>query len=344
MMAWLLIALCLSQSAVFSGLNLAVFGISRLRLEAGATGGNRDAIQVLALRRDSNFLLTTILWGNVAANTLLALVADSVMTGVGAFLFSTVAITFLGEIMPQAYFSRNALRIAALLGPVIRFYQFVLYPVARPTARMLDRWLGPEGIQYIRERDFREIIRQHMTSEEADLDHLEGTGALNFLELDDEDAGLEGEPVDPASVISLPVNVDLPVFPSFERSVDDPFLRQVQASGEKWVILTDPEGTPHLVLDTDGFLRAALFAAGPCNPYDFCHRPLVVEDPTTPLGQVIHNLRVQPAHPEDDVIDRDVILVWGSVRRVITGADILGRLLRDIVTEDAPRAKRDPAA
>jgi metal transporter CNNM len=40
---------------------------------------------------------------------------------------------------------------------------------------------------------------------------------------------------------------------------------------------------------------------------------------------------VDPEHPGDDVIDRDVILLWaGECRRVVTGADLLGRLLRGI--------------
>ncbi len=343
-MLWILIAVCVSQSATFSGLNLAVFGISRLRLEAEATGGNRNALKVLALRRDSNFLLTTILWGNVAANTLLALVADSLMTGIGAFFFSTFAITFFGEIMPQAYFSRNALRVAALLSPVLRFYQFVLYPVAKPTAKMLDRWLGPEGVEYIRERDFREIIRKHMTADDADLDHFEGTGALNFLELDDVPAAHEGEPVDPASVMRLPVTIDLPMFPEFERTPTDDFLQRVQSPGVKWIIITDPEDVPRLVLDADGFLRAALLGDGPCDPYDHCHRPLVVHDLETPLGDVIRELRVHPEHEDDDVVDRDIILVWtDDARRVITGADILGRLLRGIVHREMRKRPRTNA-
>ena len=61
-MTWLGIALCLTQSAMFSGLNLAVFSLSRLRLEAAAEGGDRDARRVMALRRNANFALTTILW------------------------------------------------------------------------------------------------------------------------------------------------------------------------------------------------------------------------------------------------------------------------------------------
>ena len=31
-----------------------------------------------------------------------------------------------------------------------------------------------------------------------------------------------------------------------------------------------------------------------------------------PLGSVIGRMRVKPEHPEDDVIDKDLILVWGE--------------------------------
>ena len=39
MITWLGIALCLMHSAMFSGLNLAMFGMSRLRLEVAADNG-----------------------------------------------------------------------------------------------------------------------------------------------------------------------------------------------------------------------------------------------------------------------------------------------------------------
>ena len=47
------IALCIAQSAIFSGLNLAIFSVSKLRLEVEAASGNLDAIRVLDLRKDS---------------------------------------------------------------------------------------------------------------------------------------------------------------------------------------------------------------------------------------------------------------------------------------------------
>ncbi|MGD9302090.1 MAG: CNNM domain-containing protein, partial [Desulfobacterales bacterium] len=135
-LTWIGIVFCISQSAIFSGMNLALFSISRLRLEVEADLGDRDAIKILNLRNDSNFLLTTILWGNVGINVLLTLLSNSVLAGISAFFFSTVVITLVGEIMPQAYFSRHALRMAAMLTPLLKFYQILLYPAAKPTAKI----------------------------------------------------------------------------------------------------------------------------------------------------------------------------------------------------------------
>jgi hypothetical protein len=330
-LTWLGIGLCLVHSGIFSGLNLAVFGLTRLRLETEVAAGNRLATRVLELRRDAHFLLATILWGNVAVNTCLAILSNSVMTGVIAFLFSTVVITMVGEIIPQAYFSRNALRMVSFLSPLLRFYQVILSPVAKPTALALDAWLGREGITYFREGHLREFIKKHIESDKADVDLFEGMGALNFLAIDDLPITDEGEPIDPDSIIALPEELDLPDFPEYSPDPDDPFLQMVNRSQKKWVIITNDAGYPRLVLDADGFIRAALFGDGPASPYDFCHRPLITEDRTTLLGDIIGQLEVRPERTGDDVIDQDIILLWGSERRIITGADILGRLLRGIV-------------
>ena len=51
---WIGIFVCLAHSAMFSGLNLAFFSLSRLRLEAEAGTGNKAAMTILTLRRNSN--------------------------------------------------------------------------------------------------------------------------------------------------------------------------------------------------------------------------------------------------------------------------------------------------
>jgi metal transporter CNNM len=337
---WFGIFFCITQSAMFSGLNLAFFSVSRLRLEIETAKDNRHARKILAMREDANFLLTTILWGNVGINVLLTLLSNSVMAGVTAFLFSTVLITFLGEIIPQAYFSRHAMRTAFLFAPVLRFYQLLLYPVTKPTAVMLDKWLGTEAILFFKEEDLQELFRLHIESDSSDIDKVEGTGALNFLALDDLPVETEGEFIDPKSIITLSFDGGRPVFPLFETEARDVFLSKINASGKKWVVITDSEGEPRSVINADGFLRDALLDPTDFNPYLYCHRPIIIREPYIPLGAIILRLKVHPTRADDDVVDEDIILYWGETKRIITGSDILGRLLRGIVKQEKVRYKK----
>jgi len=331
-LTWLAIALCIGQSGMFAGLNLAVFSLSRLRLEIEARAGNEDAVRVRELRRDSNFILATIVWGSVATNVVLTLLSNSALSGVGAFAFSTFTITILGELIPQAYFSRHALRVTARLMPMLRLYSVLLFPVAKPTSMLLNWWLGHEGIRLLGEDDFKALIEHHMKAKGGEVGMLEGIGATNFLELDDVRVADEGEVLDPSSVIRLDVANGRPVLPAFNRSPEDPFLHRINASGQKWVIVLDPSDKPAFVLDADHFIRDAIFGGPSTHPETYWHRPIVVTDSSTPLDRVLGRLRVRPEHPGDDVIDDDLILVWDNTKRVITGGDLLGRLLRGIAT------------
>lgn len=89
-----------------------------------------------------------------------------------------------------------------------------------------------------------------------------------------------------------------------------------------------------LVANAPALLHAALFTDKPFDPAQLCHHPLVVRDPSSPLGQTLTRLTVRPERPGDDVIDEDLILVWSKEqRRIITGSDLLGRLLRRIARQ-----------
>ncbi len=330
---WLGIVFCVSQSAMFSGLNLAFFSISKMRLQIEISHGNRAAEKVFSMREDANYLLTTVLWGNVAINVLLALLSNSVMAGAAAFLFSTVIITLFGEIAPQAYFSRHALRMASALSPVLRFYQLLLWPLARPSAKVLDLWLGREAIQFFRENEIEELLRMHIQDSDSEITHVEGKGALNFLAIDDLKVSEEGERIDPLSIIPMVFEGKYPLFPAITSSATDPFLRKVHRSKRSWIILTDMRDNPRLVIDADGFINAALFEYDSFDPMEHCHRPMIISNMDSTLGDVLPGFQVDAEHTEDDVIDEDIILLWGRERRIITGADILGRLLRGIAAK-----------
>lgn len=329
---WIGIVFCLTQSAIFSGLNLAFFSLTRLRLEIQAEEENSPrARKVLQLRKDSNFLLTTILWGNVGINVLLTLLSESVMTGLVSFTFSTVAITLLGEIIPQAYFSRNALRMAAMLTPIMRFYQVILFPIAKPCAIGLDQWLGKESAQLFSERNIKLFIKKHIDESESEIEHLEGTGAINFLTLDDKNAWEEGEPITEGSIISLSKINGKVRFPEFEHDKDDPFIRLISASGEKWVVFTDEQDHPIYALDADGFLRGELLDQLNAGIKSYCHNPVVSERLDEDLGNVVKNMRGSANEESDEPIEKDVVLLWTAEnKRIITGADLFGRLLKGI--------------
>ena len=331
LLTWIGIAVCLSQSALLSGLNLAVFSLGRLRLEAEAASGNYDARKVLQLRDHPNDILATILWGNVGINVLLTLLSNSVMAGVSAFLFSTFIITIFGEIMPQAYFSRRAVKMAAAFSPLLRTYRAILFPVVKPSAMLLDAWLGKEATAYFREAEIKELLRRHMLNEKTEVSRIEAIGALNFMTIDDIPVEQEGVPIDPTSIIEVPVRDGVPNFPPFRKSPDDPFLQQVNASDKTWVVITDEHKEPCCIMDADGFLRHALFTGQDTDPHAYCHRPVIVRNRREPLGKVLAQLSFDSTVPADHIISHDAVLLWTEQPRLITGADLLGRLLRGIV-------------
>ncbi|NYT19933.1 MAG: DUF21 domain-containing protein [Methanosarcinales archaeon] len=330
---WLLIVICLGQSALFSGLTIGLFGLSRLRLEIEAEANNIDAKKVLKLRNDPHLLLSTLLWGNVGVNVLLTLLTDSVMIGSSAFIFSTVFITCFGEILPQAYFTRNALKMGASLTPLVKFYIILLYPFTKPSAMVLDRWLGTEKLEYFKETSLRIMLHKHIRSDASDIDKMEGLGAINFLSLDDLGIKQEGSLIDQNSIIELPTVNNRPIFPDTGTPEFEELLQKIARPAKKWIIAVDKEDHPVVAIDSTSFIRDAIYRK-PFYPLRYCHAPIIVKSPNEKIGDVLHRLKVYPVDSEDDVIDNDLILYWNDSdpeKIVITGSDILGRLFRGIV-------------
>ena len=189
---------------MFSGLNLACFSVSRLQLEIDASNNNQDAVKVLGFRKDSNFLLTTILWGNVSVNTLLALLSGSVLGGRrGLSVFDRVHNSLRGDHPPGVLLPEGVESCRPAVAG-LEVLPNAPYPVAKPTAKFLDWWLGPEGVHYLREEMLTQYIGKSMHSG-GDIGMFEGRGAVNFLALDSRRVGEEGAILDPRSVVSLPL-------------------------------------------------------------------------------------------------------------------------------------------
>jgi len=100
--------------------------------------------KVYPIRSKGNLLLCTLLVGNVAINSAIAIFLGSIASGVAAGLIATGLIVIFGEILPQAVFSRFALVLGAKTVWIVKIFLYILYPICWPIAWMLDKALGEE--------------------------------------------------------------------------------------------------------------------------------------------------------------------------------------------------------
>lgn len=154
----IVIAVLLSLSGIFSGLNLGLMALDPMELRVvqrcGSDRERRYAAKIEPVRRKGNYLLCSLLLGNVLVNTTLTTLLDELIgSGLAAVAASTMGIVVLGEIVPQALCSRHGLAVGANTLWLTRFFMLVTFPVAYPVSRLLDCILGQEiGTVYNREK------------------------------------------------------------------------------------------------------------------------------------------------------------------------------------------------
>ena len=184
-MTYLLVTILVTFSGAFSGLTLGLFSLNLTSIERKSKLGDPRATRILPVRRDGNLLLCTLLLGNVAVNSAVAILLESIAGGVVAGFISTGLIVIFGEILPQAAFARHALDISARMAWLVRVFQIILFPVAWPLARILDMLLGTELPTIWSKKEIKEIIRLHEDSPASTIDADEERivlGALSFSE------------------------------------------------------------------------------------------------------------------------------------------------------------------
>lgn len=170
-------------SALFSGLTLGLMSLNAHELKRKMQLGNKDAARVYKVRRQGNLLLTTLLIGNVAVNAVLAIFLGTLAPGIIAGLIATGLIVIFGEIMPQAIFSRYALRLGAKVSWLVQIIIYILYPISYPIAWVLNKILGEELQTIYSKKELMKIIEEHEDAKESDLDVDEEKiikGALTF--------------------------------------------------------------------------------------------------------------------------------------------------------------------
>ncbi len=103
MIVFIVILLCMS--GLFSGLNLGLMALDQTELKVVQNTGTKSersfANKIAPIRSHGNFLLCSLLLGNVLVNSSLTVLIDSLSTGTIAIVGSTLGIVIFGEIIPQ---------------------------------------------------------------------------------------------------------------------------------------------------------------------------------------------------------------------------------------------------
>uniref|UniRef100_UPI00398E727F metal transporter CNNM2-like isoform X4 n=1 Tax=Pristiophorus japonicus TaxID=55135 RepID=UPI00398E727F len=152
------ISVLLCLSGMFSGLNLGLMALDPMELRivqnCGTDKEKSYAKRIEPVRRQGNYLLCSLLLGNVLVNTTLTSLLDDIAgSGLVAVAISTLGIVIFGEIVPQAICSRHGLAVGANTIVLTKFFMLLTFPASYPVSRLLDVILGQEiGTVYNREK------------------------------------------------------------------------------------------------------------------------------------------------------------------------------------------------
>ena len=169
-------------SGLFSGLNLGLMSLDVSELEilkkVGTPKQQSFASKIYPLRKRGNFLLCTILLGNVLVNSVSTLLLGDMVSGIYAALGSTFLIVIFGEIIPQAACSRHGLAVGAYTRYITYIFMLLTSPLSYPISKLLDFILGQELTTIYSREKIRELINNV-----EDLNNNEFkiiSGALDF--------------------------------------------------------------------------------------------------------------------------------------------------------------------
>ncbi|XP_034047391.1 metal transporter CNNM4-like isoform X2 [Thalassophryne amazonica] len=188
-----LICCLLALSGMFSGLNLGLMALDPMELRivqsCGTDKEKKYARKIEPIRSKGNYLLCSLLLGNVLVNTTLTILLDDLIgSGLGAVVASTIGIVIFGEIVPQALCSRHGLAVGANTIVLTKFFMLLTFPLSFPVSKLLDVLLGQEiGTVYNREKlvEMLKVTEPYNDLVKEELNMIQGALELRTKTVED---------------------------------------------------------------------------------------------------------------------------------------------------------------
>ncbi|XP_034026705.1 metal transporter CNNM4 isoform X2 [Thalassophryne amazonica] len=189
----ILISFLLVLSGMFSGLNLGLMALDPMELRivqnCGTEKEKKYARKIEPIRRKGNYLLCSLLLGNVLVNTTLTILLDDLIgSGLGAVVASTIGIVIFGEIVPQALCSRHGLAVGANTILLTKLFMLLTFPLSWPISKLLDFVLGQEiGTVYNREKlvEMLKVTEPYNDLVKEELNMIQGALELRTKTVED---------------------------------------------------------------------------------------------------------------------------------------------------------------
>ncbi|KAI7892734.1 putative hemolysin [Mucor mucedo] len=162
----------------FAGLTLGLMGMDETNLhvliQSGTESERKNATKVLKLLdRGKHWVLVTLLLSNVIVNETLPIILDGVLGGGWkAVVISTALIVIFGEVIPQSICVRYGLAIGAKTSGMVLALMYIMYPIAYPTALLLDYFLGESHGTIYKKAGLKTLVSLHQSVNSSDVDAL----------------------------------------------------------------------------------------------------------------------------------------------------------------------------
>lgn len=153
----LIILLCLLAEGFFTGTELAVVNVDKLKLRSKARHGSKSAALILSyLKNPGWFFSATLLGTNLAVVTASVCTTYYIVENFGApyegwALALSPLLLIFGEIVPKSLYQHHANTLAYKTAYPVRVFGWCLFPIVYLLTKMNDIFLGKATQQYSQE-------------------------------------------------------------------------------------------------------------------------------------------------------------------------------------------------